>query len=90
MRITYSGKSSLSFWIFLSLFFVLPPTWADSHVRIVRVSSLARLVPASVLRRLFLGKPMEQSLEQEIGNPRRAVPLPDRRDVKDMHAGSAA
>ena len=40
MRITYSGKSSLSFWIFLSLFFVLPPTWADSHVRIVRVSSL--------------------------------------------------
>src|SRR5215472_8203431 len=40
MRTTYPSKSSLRFFTFLALFFLLPLAWADSHVRIVRVSSL--------------------------------------------------
>ena len=40
MRSTYSSKSSLTLCIFLCLLFLLPLAWADSHVRIVRVSSL--------------------------------------------------
>jgi hypothetical protein len=41
MTITYSSKSSLKFLIFSFLFFLLPLAWADSHVRIVRVSSIS-------------------------------------------------
>jgi hypothetical protein len=41
MRITCSSKSSLNFLTLLSLFFLLPLAFADSHIRIVRVSSLS-------------------------------------------------
>jgi hypothetical protein len=40
MRSTYSSKPSLRFCVFLSFFFLLSLASADSHVRIVRVSSL--------------------------------------------------
>lgn len=40
MRSAYSIMPSLRFSFFLSLFFLLPLCWADSHVRIVRVSAL--------------------------------------------------
>ena len=40
MRTTYSRRSSLRCLILLSLLFLVPPAFGDSHVRIVRVSSL--------------------------------------------------
>src|SRR5690349_1651824 len=40
MRTTYSSKSSLRFLTLLSLFFLVHLVFADSHLRIVRISSL--------------------------------------------------
>lgn len=40
MRSTYSTNRSVILAFFLSLLFLVPMSWADSHVRIVRVSAL--------------------------------------------------